>query len=71
MPPDRPKPGEIYFELVPAGAFVRATAIDPTTGIEATIVGPASAGPAALQQAALAKLNYIIRRNKASAAPRK
>lgn len=61
MSPDggdtRSKPaGEIYFELIRQGNFVKATAIDPESGAEASIVGPASAAAADLQALAVAKL---------------
>ena len=34
---------EIFIEFVVQGAFVKATAIDPVSGLEASIVGPARA----------------------------
>lgn len=65
MPPDRTTTGpqssdEIYFEFVPAGAYVRVTAIHARTGTEATIVGAARAPRAALEQVALNKLRRIL-----------
>jgi ribose 1,5-bisphosphokinase PhnN len=41
---------------------VKATAIDPSSGREASIVGPATAGRDALAQAAARKLKYVMER---------
>ena len=54
--------GEIYLEVVVQGAFAKATAIDSATGIEASVVGPATASRAALGDAAKRKLEYLIRK---------
>jgi hypothetical protein len=51
---------EIYVEFVVHGNTVKATAIDAATGAEASIVGPATAGRAALTQAALRKLKFVM-----------
>lgn len=51
---------EILLEIVVRGAFAKATAIDPATGLEASVVGPAGASPAALGDAARPKLEYLI-----------
>lgn len=48
----------IEFQVV--GAYAKVTAVDPKTGIEATILGPASASEAMLTQAAIRKLNYVL-----------
>jgi hypothetical protein len=50
---------EIYVEFVILGNTVKATAIDPDTGLEASIVGPASAPRAILAENARKKLNYV------------
>ncbi|HUI96209.1 MAG TPA: serine hydroxymethyltransferase [Xanthobacteraceae bacterium] len=47
---------EVYFEITRLGATVKVAAIDGATGIEVSVVGPASAAPSDLQQLALAKL---------------
>ena len=52
-------PKEIYVEFVVLGNTVKATAIDPDTGLEASIVGPASAPRAILAENARRKLNYV------------
>ena len=52
-------PKEIFVEFVQLGNTVKATAIDPDTGIEASIVGPASAPRSTLAEAARRKLEYV------------
>lgn len=52
--------GEIYVEFLVHGSYVRVTAIDPKTGCEAVIMGPAGASRAALSDAAVRKLKYVI-----------
>jgi hypothetical protein len=54
--------GEIFLEVVIQGAFAKATAIDSSTGLEASVVGPANASRAALADAAKRKLEYLIRK---------
>ena len=53
---------EIYFEFVVQGAYVKATAIDSASGTEASVVGPANAGQAALAEAARRKLDYVLKK---------
>jgi hypothetical protein len=55
-------PREVYFEFTQIGSSVRVAAIDAATGIEVTVVGPATAAPSHLQQLALAKLRMRIAR---------
>ena len=56
-----PRPGqEVYFEMTRVGGAVRVAAIDGATGIEVTIMGPASALQSDLQQLALAKLKVRL-----------
>ena len=54
--------GEIFLEIVVRGAFAKATAIDSITGLEASVVGPASAPTTALGDAARRKLEYLVRK---------
>ena len=49
-------PDEVFFEFTRIGHSVRVSAIDGATGIEVTVVGPASAAPSDLERLALAKL---------------
>jgi hypothetical protein len=52
-------PKEIFVEFVTFGNTVKATAIDPDTGLEASIVGPANAPRSTLAEAARRKLEYV------------
>ena len=52
-------PKEIFVEFVMLGNTVKATAIDPDTGLEASIVGPANAPRSTLAEAARKKLEYV------------
>jgi hypothetical protein len=54
--------GEILVEFVVQGSVVKATAIDPVTGTEASIVGPVNAGQIALAEAARRKLEYVLKK---------
>lgn len=51
---------EIIFEFVQIGNSIKVTAIDSATGVEASIVGSATAGEAALKRVAKQKLDYVI-----------
>ncbi len=53
---------EVYFEFTAVGASVRVAAIDAATGVEVSVVGPASAARFDLQRLALAKLNARLNR---------
>jgi len=50
---------EIFVEFIVLGNTVKATAIDPDTGQEASIDGPASAPRAVLAENARKKLEYV------------
>ncbi len=54
--PGNPEPGEVYFEFLRMGRNMKVVAVDAATGIEVTILGPASAPQDQLQQLALRKL---------------
>ncbi len=58
------KTREVLFEMTPVGNVVRVTAVDTLTGLEATIQGPASAGPEVLKRTALLKLRYLLDKEK-------
>lgn len=51
-----------FVEYQRIGAIVKVTAIDPVTGTEAVLQGPASAGDHALGQAAVKKLEFLLRK---------
>ena len=57
-------PGQgIYVEFIVIGNTVKATAIDPATGREASIVGPATAPQSVLAEAARRKLEYVLKKS--------
>lgn len=49
-------PQGAIFEMVPQGAYVKVSAVDPVTLIEVSIVGDRSASPDNLKQISLRKL---------------
>ena len=51
---------EIIFEFVRVGGSVKVTALDAASGVEVSIVGPASAGEASLKRLATQKLDYVM-----------
>lgn len=53
---------EYLLEYRQIGAYVKVTAIDPATGVEAAITGPATAGQAILARNAVNKLEYVLRK---------
>ncbi len=62
MPPSDPSGGggEIYIEFVSQGTVTKVTAIDAKSGAEVSIMGPAGAPRAALSDAAVRKLRYVM-----------
>ncbi len=51
---------EYILEFKPQGRYVKVTAVDPATGLEAVIVGDARAGQAVLSRAAIDKLLFLL-----------
>ncbi|WP_417517474.1 DUF6898 family protein [Minwuia sp.] len=51
---------EILLEYTVIDDMVRVAAIDGETGVEAILIGPSSAGRAALSRAAAQKLKYVL-----------
>jgi len=51
----------IEYRRLPGAGGVKVTAIDPETGREACIVGPAAAGKDGLAKLAIRKLRYVMR----------
>ena len=49
-----------YLEFQRLGNVVKVTAVDPATGLEASIVGDPRAGEAVLGRAAARKLRYVL-----------
>lgn len=60
MPPDPGDRGDVYVEFFRQGNFVKATAIDAASGLEASVVGPVHAASADLQGLAVAKLRRLM-----------
>ena len=54
---------EIFVEFVVLGNSVKVTAIDPDTGLEASVIGPANAPRTVMAEAARKKLEYMARKN--------
>lgn len=54
--------GDVLLEFLRLGATVKVTAIDPRSLVEVSIVGPSSAGEAALRRVAIDKLRYVLKR---------
>ena len=54
---------EIFVEFVVLGNSVKVTAIDPDTGLEASVIGPANAPRNVMAEAARKKLEYMARKN--------
>ncbi len=53
---------EIYVEFIILGNSTKGTAIDPATGVEASVIGPANAPQSAMAQAARRELVYVLRK---------
>lgn len=53
---------EVLFEYVRNGSFVKVTAIEPETKIEASVVVPASLSTEQMQLQALQKLRYVLQK---------
>ncbi len=56
------EPREVYFEFTVIGSAVKVVAIDAVTGTEVSVMGPASAAQADLEQLALGKLKARLAR---------
>jgi hypothetical protein len=59
-----PPKAEIIIEFRRVGTVVKVTAVDPVSNTEVSIIGPARASRAALQQAAVQKLRYVLAKNR-------
>jgi hypothetical protein len=53
---------EVLIEILIVGASAKVSAIDSATGTEVSIAGPASAPRAALEAAAMKKLDFVLKR---------
>jgi len=52
------------IEFIRIGNSVKVSAIDPKTGAEVSTIGPANASEAQLAKAAVAKLRYVMAKQK-------
>lgn len=50
----------IIIEMIAVGRYVRVTAVDTKTGVEAIVVGDPRRGERALREAAVRKLRYVM-----------
>jgi hypothetical protein len=57
---------EYLLEFIPNGNFVKVCAIDPETGTEVSIVGPADGGEELLSRTAVNKLKYVLRKQRSA-----
>jgi hypothetical protein len=61
------RPADVYFEFVVQGSVVKVTAIDSSSGCEASVVAPAASPRVTLEQAALRKLEYVLNKKRGGA----
>jgi len=52
--------GEVIYEFIPMGRYVKVAAVDPATLTEVSIVGDPSVGETALKRQARRKLAYVL-----------
>jgi hypothetical protein len=55
---------QVIIEFVRVGAYVKVSAVDPVSGIEASIVGNPASGEATLKRTAVRKLQYVLNKRK-------
>lgn len=63
-PPGIGGKSEFYLEFIVQGGFTKVTAIDSASGTEASVMGPAGASRDALADAAVRKLNYVLKKQR-------
>jgi hypothetical protein len=54
----------IIIEFIRVGAYVKVSAVDPVSRVEASIVGDPASGEAILKRTAIRKLKYVLEKNK-------
>ena len=52
--------GEVIYEFIPLGRYVKVAAVDPATLTEVSIVGDPSVGETVLKRQARRKLAYVL-----------
>lgn len=55
---------QVIIEFIRVGAYVKVSAIDPVSKVEASIVGNPASGEATLKRTALRKLQYVLDKRK-------
>ena len=60
---------EVFVEFQQNGSYTKAIAIDPVSMVEVSIVGATASPRHILQQAAVRKLEYVLKNKRGSAAP--
>ncbi|MBP2294592.1 DUF6898 family protein [Azospirillum rugosum] len=61
--------GEVLFEFQRVGSYMKVVAIDPTTGTEVSVAGPATGSTELLKRTALSKLQFVLNRGAAAKGP--
>ena len=56
--------GEVLFEFVVQGKFVKVMAVDPVSGTEVSIVGDSRASQSTLERVATKKLIMVLKRKR-------
>ena len=54
--------GEVLFEFISKGNFVKVMAVDPITGTEVSIVGDRRTSKSTLEKVATRKLMWVLKR---------
>ena len=52
--------GEVIYEFIPMGRYVKVAAVDPATLTEVSIVGDPAVGETVLKRQARRKLAYVL-----------
>lgn len=55
---------DYIVEFIPQGRYVKVTAVDPVTGMEAVIVGDPSQPQTVLERTAIRKLEFLMNKKK-------
>jgi hypothetical protein len=55
--------GEVLFQFIPQGNYVKVIAVDPHTNTEVVMVGDRRSGKQTLERTAIQKLQYVIKKN--------
>ncbi len=58
-----PEPKRVIVELIPMGSYIKVSAICEDTGREVSIVGDPKVPQKQLEELAIKKLKYVIRRD--------